>query len=952
MKAKFILSACIILFIGVMTLDAQMIERTDAMWVRTVPEGTITLDGVLDEPEWDQAETWVIRYGEDAGMPYSGWRSEGGVPTTDSTHAILRFLVEGDYLYLGATVYDKSIGGSADWAHWDVLLMNIPDRLSPERPTPPGEYMYGWWYPQADTALPAGLGPRFIGRWAQWEYTEPRTEEQIEAWDAVTTVQGLSNDDSVEDTSYTVEMRFKLDVMGYDLQNPDGEIVEFNISIWDADYNWPNDPEKFSSNRVWWQNPWGNNNGNNKARLYVDPAVTVETAVLPEIEAEAFIPNASNHTPPTINGSLTDMVWEYAPSFDIRFGDDALRDTYPSIGPYRSGQWQPEIDGARADILDPADATVHWFFIEDTLYLGFDVRDQVVVGTDEFDLRDGVRVTLNDRTQLTEEHFLQPRELFVWVGPDGEIRYDGFMEVLVDTLGAARVGLSLKDNTIVDDPTNVDEGYTIEMAIDLTALGYPSGRGDGVVFLGFTVFDGDIMENPADTYGNRVWWFREHGGVAAAAWTYMDPNMYLAHPDDDKVPVTFYVDMTDASPFDPETDDVYIAGNIWDPEWQQPGSNTDLMLEPVEVYPDIYRITLSLLPDTYSFKFFRVINGAASWDNGEWPGDPNRSVEIIGSAHLYYKWGVQDDVVMPVVMGRDIVPTGTVVTMEGIVTRAMGDFTRIQDATAGFTIRSAGDRDWQNDVASGELRDGDRVRVTGQVSQFNQLRQFNQAELQSYERLARDQQLPAPIDVTLADIAEHGRMYQSMLLHVADIEIDTEDTVYAAARTYSIRDASAEFGTVDLRMGNAQDTFYDGEPVISPFSFTGVLGQFHSSDPNAGFQLMPIREGDLDIGVSVGDRDKGLPTVYHLDQNYPNPFNPSTTIRFALPQQSQVTLEIYNVLGQRVRTLIADDLYEAGYYDVVWDGRNQAGGVVSSGLYIYRITAGEFTNVKKMLFLK
>jgi hypothetical protein len=161
MKAKFILSACIILFIGVMTLDAQMIERTDAMWVRTVPEGTITLDGVLDEPEWDQAETWVIRYGEDAGMPYSGWRSEGGVPTTDSTHAILRFLVEGDYLYLGATVYDKSIGGSADWAHWDVLLMNIPDRLSPERPTPPGEYMYGWWYPQADTALPAGLGPRF-----------------------------------------------------------------------------------------------------------------------------------------------------------------------------------------------------------------------------------------------------------------------------------------------------------------------------------------------------------------------------------------------------------------------------------------------------------------------------------------------------------------------------------------------------------------------------------------------------------------------------------------------------------------------------------------------------------------------------------------------------------------------------------------------------------------------
>jgi len=746
MKYSAIILAFLLLVIGSQS-HAQMIERTDAMWARTVPEGTITMDGVLDEPEWEQAETWVIRYGESAGMPYSGWRSEGGVVAMDSTHAILKFLVEGKYLYLGAIVYDKSIGGSADWAHWDAFLMNIPDRSVPDRPTPPGEYMYGWWYPQADTALPAGQGPRFIGRWAQWEYDEPRTEEQIEAWDAVTTVQGLSNDDSVEDTSWTVEMRFNLEVMGYDLENPTGEIVEFNISIWDADWNWPHDADNFSSNRVWWQNPWGNNNGNNKARIYVHPDVTADTEVLPDLEAEVIVPNAANHNPPVINGSLTDEVWQYAPGFDIRYGDDELRDSYPSIGPYRSGQWQPEIEGARADILDPADATVKWFFIEDTLYFGFDVRDQVVVGTDEFDLRDGVRVILNDRAELTEEHFLAPRELFVWVGPDGEARYDGFLEFLVDSLGAARVGLALKENTIVDDPTNVDEGYTIEMAIDLTALGYPSGRGDGVVFMGITLFDGDIMENPDDTYGNRVWWFREHGGVAAAAWGYMDPMTFVADPVDDGVEVTFIVDMTDASPFNPESDDVFIAGTIWDPEWEQPGTNPDLRMEPLDEDPLMYAITLDLLPGEYEYKFFRVIDDTPSWDNGEWAGDPNRSVEISDAIELYHVWGV-----------------------DGI--------------------------------------------------------------------------------------------------------------------------------------------------------------------------------------VSVDDRDSGLPTVYQLEQNYPNPFNPITTIKFALPEQSQVTLEIYNMLGQRVRTLVADEMYEAGYYSVVWDGWNNTGRVVSSGLYIYRITAGEFIDVKKMMFVK
>ncbi len=94
-----------------------------------------------------------------------------------------------------------------------------------------------------------------------------------------------------------------------------------------------------------------------------------------------------------------------------------------------------------------------------------------------------------------------------------------------------------------------------------------------------------------------------------------------------------------------------------------------------------------------------------------------------------------------------------------------------------------------------------------------------------------------------------------------------------------------------------------------------------------------------------------LPTKFELYQNYPNPFNPSTEIGFALPQAAKVRLEIFNIMGQRVK-LLADQPMEAGVRSILWDGRDAVGNAVASGVYFYRLDAGQFTASRKMLLLK
>ena len=125
----------------------------------------------------------------------------------------------------------------------------------------------------------------------------------------------------------------------------------------------------------------------------------------------------------------------------------------------------------------------------------------------------------------------------------------------------------------------------------------------------------------------------------------------------------------------------------------------------------------------------------------------------------------------------------------------------------------------------------------------------------------------------------------------------------------------------------------------------------------AGDVLLDATESNLVVasmeGVFARRLGPAASLVYHnhLAQNFPNPFNPTTTLTFSIKNTSNVTLTIYDVAGRRVRELV-NERRERGIHKVVWDGRNDRGEGVSSGVYFYELVAGSFRDTKKMTMLK
>jgi hypothetical protein len=147
-------------------------------------------------------------------------------------------------------------------------------------------------------------------------------------------------------------------------------------------------------------------------------------------------------------------------------------------------------------------------------------------------------------------------------------------------------------------------------------------------------------------------------------------------------------------------------------------------------------------------------------------------------------------------------------------------------------------------------------------------------------------------------------------------------------------------GFAPLRIGKAADT----TPGTYPPFFKGYFDNILIYNYPAG--QLPLQNIS-----SIDDDQQAVPLVYELYQNYPNPFNPITEIRFTLPKSEKVELVIYDVLGRKVSKLI-DASMSSGRHTAIWNGTDDYGNAVASGVYFYRLESKNFTQTKKMILMK
>ena len=175
-----------------------------------------------------------------------------------------------------------------------------------------------------------------------------------------------------------------------------------------------------------------------------------------------------------------------------------------------------------------------------------------------------------------------------------------------------------------------------------------------------------------------------------------------------------------------------------------------------------------------------------------------------------------------------------------------------------------------------------------------------------------------------------------------EISNNNWDSIYSSY-SYSAKKSAGEIDTLELSLPESNKLYYFALKAIDEAGNIGPVS-------NLAATISGSVEYDTTL-TSVPDLKNVYPEKFELYQNYPNPFNSQTVIKYNIPEASNVLIEVYNILGQRIKTLI-NDFKNPGYYNVIWNARNNNGLTVSSGVYLYRIKAGEFSITKKLILMK
>jgi hypothetical protein len=150
---------------------------------------------------------------------------------------------------------------------------------------------------------------------------------------------------------------------------------------------------------------------------------------------------------------------------------------------------------------------------------------------------------------------------------------------------------------------------------------------------------------------------------------------------------------------------------------------------------------------------------------------------------------------------------------------------------------------------------------------------------------------------------------------------------------------------------NSQDTLYGGSGTVNGGTLTTEPIIYDGFNQSMAIDLSRMAFLVLEKGSEPTAVDDSPPTANRLEPNFPNPFNPTTTIRFSLEGPQHATLRIYDVSGRLIRTLV-DTKLPSGRHEVLWNGQNERGEQVASGVYLYRLVLPDFIETQRMVLLR
>jgi len=276
--------------------------------------------------------------------------------------------------------------------------------------------------------------------------------------------------------------------------------------------------------------------------------------------------------------------------------------------------------------------------------------------------------------------------------------------------------------------------------------------------------------------------------------------------------------------------------------------------------------------------------------------------------------------------------------LRGIVTAASGIFSTtrydfyMQDNTGGINIFSF-------TMGTEQYNEGDSLEVEGIIDTYNgkvEITEFTATVLSS------GNPVPTPIDVNIEDMGEE---FEGRLISIDNVTLAASSAPWYSTPPDTSFNVTITDGTGELTLRVVGSTDIGGNPEPTwPITVIGIGSQYDYSAPYfEGYQILPRYYSDLQ--ATAIDDNPQVAYRYELEQNYPNPFNPQTTIRYQLKEAGKVSFRVFNLLGQEVYHFNAEQT--AGTHKIVFDGSQLA-----SGVYFYKLEAGDFSAVRKMILMK